>query len=146
MAPFDFPDARQLGGRGGRDPCRGRRSADHTQSALQCSAAATCSATPIDLGASTDTTVVVFFGTGLRKAALPANVRATIGGVDAPVLFAGAQGEFVGLDQINVQLPQSLRGRGEGSVVFTVDGSRRTRRRSTCADRRRRARACRAHR
>ena len=28
---LDFPDARQLGGRGGRDPCRGRRSADHTQ-------------------------------------------------------------------------------------------------------------------
>ena len=39
-----------------------------------------------------------------------------------PSCFSGAQGEFVGLDQMNVQLPQSLRGRGEVPVVFTVDG------------------------
>jgi uncharacterized protein (TIGR03437 family) len=95
--------------------------AQTTLNVFQCSGPASCSATPLDLGATTDTTVVVFFGTGLRKAA-QSNVRATIGGVDAPVLFSGAQGEFVGLDQINVQLPQSLQGRGEASVVFSIDG------------------------
>jgi uncharacterized protein (TIGR03437 family) len=42
--------------------------------------------------------------------------------VTAPVVFAGAQGQFVGLDQINVQLPAALRGRGIVPVVFTVDG------------------------
>jgi uncharacterized protein (TIGR03437 family) len=42
--------------------------------------------------------------------------------VDSPVLFAGAQGTFVGLDQINVEAPGSLRGRGEVSLVLTVDG------------------------
>ncbi len=89
---------------------------------FQCSSPTSCSATPIDLGAATDTTIVVFFGTGLRKASSLANVRATIGGVDAPVQFAGPQNEFVGLDQLNVQVPQSLRGRGEASVVFSVDG------------------------
>ena len=93
---------------------------------FQCSAAATCSATPIDLGATTDTTVVVFFGTGLRKA-VPANVRATIGGVDAPVLFAGPQGEFVGLDQINVQLPVVCGGAERGQSSLPSMGSLPTR-------------------
>ena len=51
-----------------------------------------------------------------------ANVTCTIGGVNAAVTFAGAQGEFAGLDQLNVQIPTSLRGRGEVSVVFTIDG------------------------
>ena len=36
--------------------------------------------------------------------------------------FAGAQGEFAGLDQINLQIPTSLRGRGDVSVILTVDG------------------------
>ena len=39
-----------------------------------------------------------------------------------PVAFVGAQGEFVGLDQLNVQIPTSLRGRGTVPVVVTVDG------------------------
>jgi uncharacterized protein (TIGR03437 family) len=88
---------------------------------FECSAG-NCVTTPIDLGAAGDTVVVLFFGTGLRKNSGVANVRASIGGVDAPVLFAGAQNEFAGLDQLNVQLPASLRGRGEVPVVFTVDG------------------------
>jgi uncharacterized protein (TIGR03437 family) len=83
---------------------------------------ATCSAAPIDLGAAGDTVVVTLFGTGLRKNSGIANIRATIGGVDAPVAFAGAQGEFAGLDQINIQIPASLRGRGGVPVVVTVDG------------------------
>jgi len=74
------------------------------------------------LGATTDTVVVVFFGTGLRKNSGLAGVHATIGGVDAPVLFGGAQGQFTGLDQLNVQLPASLRGRGDVPVVFNIDG------------------------
>ena len=49
-------------------------------------------------------------------------LQVTIGGVDAPVQFAGIQPQFPGLDQLNVQLPASLKGRGEVQVVFTVDG------------------------
>jgi len=41
---------------------------------------------------------------------------------DAEVLFAGAQGEFVGLDQCNVRLSPSLAGSGEISIALTVDG------------------------
>ena len=50
------------------------------------------------------------------------NVKVTINGADAEVLFAGAQGEFVGLDQCNVRLAPSLAGSGEISIALTVDG------------------------
>ena len=41
---------------------------------------------------------------------------------DAEVLFAGAQGEFVGLDQCNVRLSPSLAGSGE--ISRSADGGR----------------------
>lgn len=50
-------------------------------------------------------------------------MTATIGGTPVMVGFAGAQGGFVGLDQLNLgPLPRSLAGRGEVDVVITVDG------------------------
>jgi uncharacterized protein (TIGR03437 family) len=102
-----------------------RVSADGTQTPIavfDCSNATNCLASPLDLGAPGEIVVVTFFGTGLRKNSGLANVHATIGGADAPVLFAGAQPQFAGLDQLNVQVPTSLRGRGDVSVVFNVDG------------------------
>src|SRR5262249_25817064 len=63
---------------------------------------------PIDLGPETDQVFLVLFGTGLRnRSSLPA-VTVKMGGVDGRVDFAGAQGGFVGLDQINVLIPRSL--------------------------------------
>ncbi len=48
-------------------------------------------------------------------------VLAAIGGSEVPVLFAGPQGEFAGLDQVDVgPLPRSLAGRGEVNVVVTA--------------------------
>jgi uncharacterized protein (TIGR03437 family) len=102
-----------------------RASANSTQTSIavfSCSSATSCSASPIDLGAADDKVIVTFFGTGLRKNSGLANVRAIIGGVSTSVLFAAAQGQFAGLDQINVQIPTSLRGRGDVSVVFNIDG------------------------
>ncbi len=78
-------------------------------------------AVPIDLGAETDQVFLLLFGTGFRNRSILENVSARIGGIEAPVLYAGASGGFVGLDQINVQLPRSLRGRGEVDVAMTVD-------------------------
>jgi uncharacterized protein (TIGR03437 family) len=46
----------------------------------------------------------------------------TIGGVSTQVLFAGAQDQFPGLDQVNVALPQNLSAHGEQDLVLTVDG------------------------
>jgi uncharacterized protein (TIGR03437 family) len=103
-----------------------RASADGTQSGVtvfQCGATAgSCVSVPIDLGPSTDSVVVILYGTGIRGFSSMQNVTATIGTTSAPVLFAGPQGSFVGLDQVNVQLPRSLIGSGEVNVVLTVDG------------------------
>jgi uncharacterized protein (TIGR03437 family) len=74
---------------------------------------------PIDI--SGGDTYLIFYGTGLRLHASP--VTASVGGVSVPVLAATAQGQFQGLDQINIgPLPKSLAGRGEVSVEFNVDG------------------------
>ena len=102
-----------------------RVAADGTQTPLavfQCGTAGSCSATPIDMGGATDSVFLTLFGTGLRKNSGLANVRASIGGATVAVVFAGAQGEFAGLDQVNLQLPASLRGRGDVSIGLTVDG------------------------
>ncbi|HMY74172.1 MAG TPA: hypothetical protein PLQ88_20305, partial [Blastocatellia bacterium] len=78
-------------------------------------------AAPIDLGAATDQVFLLLFGTGWRERSSLINVSVKIGGVDAPVGYAGEQGG-VGLDQLNVALPRSLAGRGDVDVVLTVDG------------------------
>ena len=81
---------------------------------------------PIDLdvtlGATGDEVYLVLFGTGLRYRTSQSNVLVKIGGLDGEVVYAGIQGDFVGLDQINVRLPRSLSGRGDLNVVLTVDG------------------------
>jgi len=77
---------------------------------------------PIDLGPESDQVFLILFGTGWRfRSDLPA-VKCSIGGVNSEVLFAGAQGDFVGLDQMNVRLPRSLVGHGEIDLAVTVDG------------------------
>jgi uncharacterized protein (TIGR03437 family) len=75
---------------------------------------------PLDLSPETDRVFLVLFGTGLRFLSSPAT--AEIGGVAARVDYAGMQGGFVGLDQVNLLLPRSLIGRGEAEIVLQVDG------------------------
>jgi hypothetical protein len=79
-------------------------------------------AAPIDLSVESEQVFLILFGTGLRYRSSLSSVSARIGGIDAQVLFAGAQGDFAGLDQVNVSLPRSLTGRGEVDVVLMVDG------------------------
>ncbi len=88
---------------------------------FQCgTAAGSCTPARIDLASGP--VFLTLYGTGIRNRTSLENVRSTIGGVDAPVLFAGAQGAFPALDQVNVQVPSSLAGRGEVTIVLTVDG------------------------
>ncbi len=75
--------------------------------------------TPIDLGPETDEVFLLLFGTGIRGGT---STTVKIGGIDAPVAYAGAQGTMAGLDQVNVKLPRVLAGRGEVDLVLTVDG------------------------
>ena len=79
-------------------------------------------AIPIDLGPATDQVFLILYGTGIRNRSSLAMASAKLGGTDASVIFAGPQGNFVGLDQVNVGIPRSLIGRGEVDVVLTVDG------------------------
>jgi uncharacterized protein (TIGR03437 family) len=78
--------------------------------------------TPIDLGPVGDQVFLLLFGTGFRFRSDLSTVSVKIGGVDAGVSFAGAQGGFVGVDQINALLPRTLIGKGEVDLVLSVDG------------------------
>jgi uncharacterized protein (TIGR03437 family) len=62
---------------------------------------------------------VSLYCTGIRGAA---TVQAYVAGQLATVQFAGAQGQYQGLDQVNISLPSSLAGMGEVSVYLIADG------------------------
>jgi uncharacterized protein (TIGR03437 family) len=70
-------------------------------------------ATPLDLGPAGDQLYLVAFGTGFRTHLGVAQIKAEFDSRAAEVLFAGAQGQLVGLDQLNLRLPRELAGRGE---------------------------------
>jgi uncharacterized protein (TIGR03437 family) len=83
-------------------------------------------ARPLDLGPDNDRLFLVLFLTGLRNApntdgnnqnGSAENVRVLIGGALQTSTFAGAQGTFAGLDQVNVEIPRSL-------LDPTIPGSR----------------------
>jgi uncharacterized protein (TIGR03437 family) len=79
-----------------------------------------CTATPIVLGNAP--VFLSLYGTGIRNRSSLAGVTCSIGGVSVPVSYADAQPSFAGLDQVNVQLPATLRGAGLKDLVLTVDG------------------------
>ncbi len=79
-----------------------------------------CVSTPIDVGLDTPV-YLTLYGTGIRNRTALSNVKVTIHGISVPVLYAGAQGGFAGLDQVNVPLTLDLRGSGESNVILTVD-------------------------
>ena len=76
---------------------------------------------PIGLGSSSDQVYLTLYGTGIRGRSSLSNVSARIGGAAASVLFAGSQGSFAGLDQVNLLIPPSLRGKGYQVVTVTVN-------------------------
>ncbi|HEY1218652.1 MAG TPA: FG-GAP-like repeat-containing protein, partial [Bryobacteraceae bacterium] len=81
-------------------------------------------AAPIDLSPANSQVYLVLYGTGLRGHSAASNsVTVTAGGVSLPTpLYAGAQPQYAGLDQIDVLLPQSLAGKGDVVIQVTVDG------------------------
>jgi uncharacterized protein (TIGR03437 family) len=82
-----------------------------------------CQPTTIDVSNSTDTNVLVLYATGVRNAVF-ASISAQIGSISPTVLFAGAQSQFPGLDQINLQLPSSLAGSGPVTLQIRAAGQR----------------------
>jgi uncharacterized protein (TIGR03437 family) len=62
---------------------------------------------------------LTIYGTGFRKGSL---FTVTAGDVPLPVLYAGSQTVYPGLDQLNAELPRSLAGAGTVTVKLIVDG------------------------
>jgi uncharacterized protein (TIGR03437 family) len=85
----------------------------------QSGVAVSCLSSALDLGSSTDTVYVSLYATGIRGAN---TVQAFVAGQPATVQYAGAQGEYQGLDQVNVVIPGTLAGMGEVSVYLLADG------------------------
>jgi uncharacterized protein (TIGR03437 family) len=82
---------------------------------------------PLGWGAN-DTLVIELYGTGIRHLAALSDVTAnlTVGTgssakvTNVPVQFAGAQGTDLGLDQVNVLIPQSLNGAGQVTLSLAT--------------------------
>jgi uncharacterized protein (TIGR03437 family) len=85
----------------------------------QSGVALSCLSTPIDVATASGTVYLSLYGTGLRGAG---TLQAYIAGQQLPVQFAGAQGQYQGLDQVNIAVPKSLAGMGEVSVYLVADG------------------------
>lgn len=79
-------------------------------------------AIPIEMN-STDELFLEMYGTGMRARSSLAAVKVRIADLEYPVEYAGAQGAYAGLDQINLKLPQTLSGRGETVLEIIVDGN-----------------------
>ncbi|HWQ36171.1 MAG TPA: hypothetical protein VNQ79_25260 [Blastocatellia bacterium] len=77
---------------------------------------------PIDLGPPSDQVFLILFGTGVRFCQSNRSATVKIDGETAEVLYLGPQGQFVGLDQINVRLSRNLIGRGDVSLSLTAEG------------------------
>lgn len=86
---------------------------------FQCGATAgSCAPARIDVA---QPTYLTLFGSGLRGAVNLPDVKLSLGGVDIPVTFAGAQGEYPGLDQLNAgPIPPSLAGRGPLELILRI--------------------------
>jgi uncharacterized protein (TIGR03437 family) len=80
----------------------------------------TTNPSPISIGS--DQVYLALYGTGIRRHSLNP-VFVFINSVSVPALYAGPQGQYPGLDQVNVgPLPTSLAGTGTTNLVLTVDG------------------------
>jgi uncharacterized protein (TIGR03437 family) len=81
----------------------------------------TCRTVAIPLSERVRTTVRLE-GTGFRHAGPHAAIRVTVDDVAVPVVSFGPMAG-IGRDQLTIQLPNSLRGRGETDLVMSVDGA-----------------------
>lgn len=80
-----------------------------------------CAPVPIEMPPGA-TVYLSLYGTGIRGRSSLEAVRVRIGEAILPVQYAGPHGSLFGMDQVNVLLPESLRGRGWMDLAVSVDG------------------------
>jgi len=98
-----------------------------TYPAFRCSGNS-CQAAPIQLSDSTSTYLVLFMtgappGFSLSEEVHPAaflNGDSKSGGLSVPITYFGPQGQYPGLYQLNLRLPNSLHGLGMSRLLFQV--------------------------
>lgn len=78
------------------------------------------SAAPVPFGAASDSLYLILYGTGFRNA--QGTTSCSFNGQPSNAMFAGAHTTYPGLDQINLQVPGTLRGAGRVTVSCTVEG------------------------
>jgi len=76
----------------------------------------------ISVGTASQPNFLVLYGTGMRRRSSLSAVSVTIGGMTLSVDYLGAHSQLVGVEQLNVKMPQSRRGRGLVDLTVTVDG------------------------
>ncbi len=88
-----------------------------------------CLARAFDLGPESEQVFLILYLSGIRRTPDPngdgnfnENVHVVIGGNEIIPAYAGPQGTFVGLNQINVEIPRSLIGRGRVNVSVAGNG------------------------
>jgi uncharacterized protein (TIGR03437 family) len=79
----------------------------------------TCTLVPVVLN-SADQNYLILYGTGIRGNGGTSGVTVTFGDAAEPAAYAGPQGEYPGLDQVNVPIPQSLVGQGQVKVTLSI--------------------------
>jgi uncharacterized protein (TIGR03437 family) len=77
---------------------------------------------PIESAATGEQLYLVLFGSGWRFAGPLGRATVLVGGAPAEVAYLGPQGDFVGLDQLNLRLDPGLAGRGLVDIQVLVDG------------------------
>lgn len=76
---------------------------------------------PIDFGDETDRLFLLLYGSGISGRTALSAVSVLVGTENAPVSYAGIVDGLAGLDQVNAELPRSLKGKGEVLIICTVD-------------------------
>jgi uncharacterized protein (TIGR03437 family) len=77
-----------------------------------------CAPLPVTVPNDESDLYLILFGTGIRGDA--EHVMVTIAGTPLTVTFAGAQGQFDGLDQINIKIPRGFQVRGQSTLALQV--------------------------
>jgi endoglucanase len=76
---------------------------------------------PVPVSFAGDRLFLILYGTGFRNATAAA-AQLKVGNTSLPVSYAGPQNQYVGLDQVNAELPVSLAGSGEVPVALVIAG------------------------
>lgn len=84
--------------------------------------AGTCEPAPIEAPRDGEQVILLLFGTGLRGRRALTDVQVRVADSTAEVLYAGAQPQYPGLDQVNVRIPPGLAGRGALELALSVEG------------------------